>query len=232
MRFDPPLVPGRLLRRYKRFLSDVELADGSVVVAHCPNPGRMTSCNAPGSPVLLSRAASPTRKLAYTLELVGVDGRWVAVNTMRPNAVVHEAIAAGRVAELTGYNLLRREVAYGRNSRVDLLLEGAAGRCYVEVKNVTLAADGVAYFPDAVTARGARHMDELAACVRSGDRAVLLYVVNHPGCHTVRPADAVDPVYGQALRRAAQAGVEVLAYGCAISPQSLELAGPIRVDLS
>ncbi|MBM3465571.1 MAG: DNA/RNA nuclease SfsA [Armatimonadetes bacterium] len=232
MKFESPLIPGRLVRRYKRFLADVALEDGSVIVAHCPNPGSMLGCCAPDRPVFVSRSANLARKLPYTLELIDVGGHWVGVNTMRPNAVVHEALQAGQIAELGWYTDIRREVKYGDASRVDFLLEREGARCYLEVKHVTLVHEQVAYFPDSVTTRGARHLQELRAVKRHGHRAAMLFVVNDPAATVVRPADSIDPAYGRALRQAARSGVEVLAYRCRTSPEGLFIDDPLRVDLT
>jgi sugar fermentation stimulation protein A len=227
----PPLHTGVLLRRYKRFLADVRLDSGEEVVAHCPNPGRMTSCAAPGCRVWLSHHASPRRKLKWTWELSELDGTTVLVNTARPNAVVEEAVRAGAVPALQGYASLRREVRYGERSRVDLLLEDP-GRCYVEVKSVTLrVGPGEGAFPDAVTARGARHAAELAAQVAEGHRAVLFFLVSRGDVDVIRPADEIDPAYGVALRAAVDAGVELLAHRAEVGPGGISVgpALPIRL---
>lgn len=155
----PPLIPGRLIKRYKRFLADIELPDGSTITAHCPNSGSMLGCNLPGSPVMLSISSNPNRKLTHTWELVQFGEYWIGLNTMLPNRLAEEAILDGTITELNGYRTLRREVPYGsERSRIDLLLEGDKGRCYVEVKNVTLVEGGMALFPDAVTERGQKHL--------------------------------------------------------------------------
>lgn len=230
MRFDP-LQPGKLVRRHKRFLADVALPDGEIITAHCPNTGRMEGCAVPGSPVMLSRSTNPARRLACTLELVHAGGRWLNVNTLRPNALVQEALEEGRLDELRGWRFVRREAPW-RHSRFDLLLQGPDGRpCFIEVKNVTLFADGVAYFPDAVTERGVRHLDGLSQVVKAGGRAVQFFVVNDPDCRLFRPADLVHAAYGKALRRAARRGVEVLAYAWDTTVEGMTLAGPIAVDL-
>lgn len=229
----PPLHAGVLLRRYKRFLADVRLEDGQEVTAHCPNPGRMTSCMAPGCRVWLSHHDDPRRKLAWSWELSEMDGTMVLVNTARPNAIVEAAVRAGAVPALLGYPGLRREVRYGERSRVDLLLEDPArGRCWVEVKSVTLrVAPGEGAFPDAVSARGARHAAELAAQVRGGDRAVLFFLVSRGDIDTVRPADEIDPAYGVALRAAVAAGVELVAHRAHVDRAGVRVgpALPIRL---
>jgi sugar fermentation stimulation protein A len=231
MELPHPLTPGRLLRRYKRFLADVELDDGAVVTAHCPNSGSMLGCALPGSPVLLSRSDNPTRKLAYTWELVRVEAGWVGINTGLPNRLVREGIERGIVAELQGYGRIRQEVCYGsERSRIDLLLE-EPGRCYVEVKNVTLVVNGIARFPDAATTRGQKHLRELMAMVAGGARAVNFFVVQHAGARAVGPADAIDPAYGSLLRQAARAGVELIAYQASVTPTEIALCRPLPVVL-
>lgn len=228
----PLLIPGRLIKRYKRFLADIELEDGSMVTAHCPNSGSMLGCNRPGSPVMLSRSDNPTRKLAYTLELVQVDRWWVGLNTMLPNRLVEEAILNGTITELQGYARLRREVAYGsERSRIDLLLEGEQGRCYVEVKNVTLVEDDRALFPDAVTERGQKHLRELQEVVQSGHRGVILFTVQRGDGRAVAPADATDPAYGRLLRKAVANGVEPLAYRAMVQPEEIRLTERLPVLL-
>ncbi|MFP4559834.1 MAG: DNA/RNA nuclease SfsA [Thiohalorhabdus sp.] len=233
MRFEQPLLEGTLIRRYKRFLADVELADGSVVTAHCANSGSMATCKEPGRPVMLLPADSPKRKLKYTWELYHSGGSWVGVNTHRPNALVAEAIAAGEVPELAGYASQRREVKYGRNSRIDILLEDPdKGPCHVEVKNCTLLApDGAVRFPDAVTERGRKHLDELMELAAGGGRAVMFFLVNRADGEGFGPADHIDPAYGERLREAAEAGVELLAYRTRIAPEGIELAAAEPIDL-
>lgn len=227
MKLPHPLTAGRLLRRYQRFLADVELADGTVVTAHCPNSGSMLGCAMPGCPVLLSRSDNPARKLPFTWELVRVDDCWVGINTSLPNRIVREGIEQGIVAELRGYGRIRQEVCYGsERSRIDLLLE-EPGRCYVEVKNVTLVEDGVARFPDSVTVRGQKHLRELMAMVGEGARSVNLFVVQRADAREVAPADAIDPVYGRLLRQAAAAGVELLAYRAVVTPEEIVLCEPL-----
>lgn len=235
MRFDPALQAGTLVRRYKRFLADIQLADGTQVTLHCPNTGSMLNCMAPGSRVWFSRSDDPARKLPGTWEIVETpQGRLACINTGRANRVVEQALLAGTIAELAGFSQLRREVRYGEeNSRVDFQLSFEHRQAYVEVKSVTLGFDGstTAAFPDAVTQRGARHLRELTAMVRAGHRAVQLYCVNLTGVEAVRPAEEIDDAYAQALRQAVADGVEVLAYGVQLTPEYIFIDRPLRVEL-
>lgn len=216
MKFPEPLIEGQLIRRYKRFLADVRLPDGSEVTAHCPNTGSMLGCQPEHGRVWLSRSSNLARKLPFTWELVETaPGMLACVNTARPNGQAREAIGAGRVSELAGYSLCRPEVRYGEEkSRIDLLFSGHDSKpdAWVEVKNVTLEQSGQGFFPDAVTTRGQKHLRELMAQAALGDRAVLFFVVNHTGIKTVKPADHIDPHYGELLRQAHEAGVEIFAY--------------------
>ncbi len=230
--FPQPLVPARLIRRYKRFLADVEMADGTTAMAHCPNPGSMLGLDRPGSEIWLSPATAPGRKLPFTWELIRIDGRLVGINTGHPNALAAEAIRGGLIPELAGYAGLRREANYGRNSRIDILLQG--GRtppCYVEVKNVHLKRADAAEFPDCVTARGAKHLDELADMVRAGFRSVMLYVVQRTDCRRFAIAADIDPTYAKTLKRAMAAGVEAISYGCAVELTGIGVAEALRLDL-
>lgn len=237
MRFPTPLISGRLIRRYKRFLADVELDGGEVVTAHVPNSGSMMGVDAPGSAVWLSRSDNPKRKLAHTLEMIEADGGLVGVNTSHPNALVADAILAGMIPELAGYERLRREVKYGQNSRIDILLDGA-GRppAYVEVKNVHLRRPGLrdglaAEFPDCPTARGAKHLEELAAMVAQGCRAVMVYLVQRMDCTHFRVAGDIDPAYDAGLRRALARGVEAVCWACALTPETIDLQRPLPLRL-
>lgn len=232
MRFQPSLVEGRLIRRYKRFLADIELAGGERVVAHCPNPGSMRTCMVEGGRVWLSRSDNPARKLAHTWELADVGGALVCVNTTRANELVAEALAEQRIPELAGYARITREVRFGERSRVDFLLERDGLTCHVEVKSVTLGpSPGVAAFPDSVSARGTRHLEELARLARAGRRAVLLFVGNRSDVRSIRPADEIDPLYGHTLRVAQAAGVEILAYVSQLEPTGIRLHERVPVHL-
>ena len=221
-----PMAHGVLTARYKRFFADVRLDDGRDVVAHCPNPGAMLGLNTPGLGAWVSPAAGAKRKLVWTLELIEADGGLVGINTMRPNALVAEALAADAIAELSGYASHRREVRFGEASRVDFLLEGAGRAPYwLEVKNVHLRRSGsLAEFPDCVAARSSKHLRELSARVTAGDRAVQLFVVQRTDCDHFAACAGLDPVYAAGLDVAARAGVEVLCYACDISVTDIRLA--------
>ncbi|NVN91120.1 MAG: DNA/RNA nuclease SfsA [Desulfuromonadales bacterium] len=219
----PPLIPALLIRRYKRFLADVTLQDGRSVTVHCPNSGSMKGCAEPGSRVFLSRSSNPGRAYPLTWELVESNGFWAGINTALPNRLVREAIENGSVVELQGYETIRSEVPYGEHSRIDLLLEGPSGRCFVEVKNVTLIENSSALFPDAVTTRGQKHLNELMRVVREGDRGVIFFTVQRGDAESLSPADAIDPEYGRLLRLALANGVEALAYRADISVEEIHL---------
>jgi len=229
MKFMSPLVRGRLVQRYKRFLADVVLDDGREITATCPNTGSMLGLCDPGLPVWLSESASPTRKYAHTWELVelgkGKARTFVGINTGHPNAVVAEAIAGGLIEPLSGYASLRREVKYGQSSRIDLLLEDPAkGLAYVEIKNVHLLREpGLAEFPDSKTERGVKHLAELTAMVREGHRGVMLYLIQRSDAQRFRTARDIDPVYAAALLAARDAGVEAYAAACRITPEGIDV---------
>jgi sugar fermentation stimulation protein A len=225
-----PLLEGRLLRRYKRFIAEVELADGRLVTAHTPNTGSMLQCAVPGYRVLVSIADNPERKLGFTLELVAVNGHWVDTHTHRTNRVVEEGLRNGAIMELSGCHITP-EFRY-HDSRIDFLLERAGEKSLVEVKNVTLTAAGdVACFPDAVTVRGQKHLRELMRASCEGYRSVIFFLVQRGEATSFAPADAIDPEYGRLLRQAANAGVEVLAYKSVVSPEENRVGHRIPVLL-
>jgi sugar fermentation stimulation protein A len=230
MRFPVPLVPARLLRRYKRFLADVRFESGELATAHCPNPGRMLGLNTPGARVWLSPSASPSRKLPFTLELVEADGGLVGINTLHPNTLTREALAGGVIEELRGYAVVRPEVRYDHNARIDLLLQDPHRHdCYVEVKNVHLKRGLRAEFPDSVTVRGVKHLAALRRRVASGARAVMLYVVQRADCDRLGFAADIDPAYAAAAAEAWQAGVEAVCYACEVSPGEIRIARRLPV---
>ncbi len=226
MKFPDPLIKGKLIKRYKRFMADVELENGDVVTAHCANSGSMLSVKEPGSEVWISPARNPDRKLKYTWELLRVGEAWVGVNTAHPNQIVFDAIEDGTIAELQGYESQRREVKYGKNSRIDILLENPDGtKCYVEIKNVTMKRNldrsEPAEFPDGVTARGVKHLIELSDMVAEGHRAVMVYLVQRDDCDGFNLARDIDPEYGAIYDKATAAGVEVLAYTCRLDEKQI-----------
>ncbi len=228
----PPLFPGTLVQRRQRFLADIDLDNGERITAFCPNTGSMLTCKKPGSPVLVSVSDNPKRKYAHTWELVKSNSVWVGINTQYPNVLVEEAIQTDNIPELTDYTAIKREVKYGENSRIDLLLQTDTQRCYVEVKNVTLAENRIAMFPDAVTTRGAKHLRELQAMARQGHRAAMVYVVQRADADVFRPADHIDVEYGKLLRIAHGAGVEILVYQTRITPQHISITHSIPFDLA
>jgi sugar fermentation stimulation protein A len=227
MRFTTPLIPATLLQRYKRFLADVRLESGLVVTATCPNTGSMLGLTTPGVRVWLSQSDNPTRKYRHTWEMLEVDlgkgPRLVGINTGHPNRLVADALAARRIKPLQGYAALRREVKYGRNSRIDILLEDERkGSCYVEIKNVhMMRRSGLAEFPDCVTERGVKHLAELADMVRAGHRAVMVYLVQRPDATSFTLASDLDPTYATAFEAARAAGVEAIALRCRLSPEEI-----------
>ncbi len=225
----PPLQSGILLRRYKRFFADIQLDSGEEITAHCPNTGPMTAISTPGSPVQVSFHADPKRKLAYTWEMIQVTENglaWVGVNTGMPNKVVGAALEAGILPELTGYQEIKREVTYGQErSRIDFLLTHPDNPpTYVEVKSTTWAREQLALFPDTVTTRGQKHLRELTALIPEA-RVCMLYFINRGDCPEFAPGDEKDPEYGQLLRQAREAGLEVLPYRFEITPTGIYFRG-------
>ncbi len=217
------LIPGILIRRYKRFLADVQLDNGTVITAHCPNSGSMLTCDIPGSEVLLSYHQSPKRKYAFTWEIVKVNSIWVGINTNVPNRLVYESILQNSIPELIGYPEIFREQKVGQKSRLDLMLRDDSKRCYVEIKNVTLVENGAALFPDAVTERGTRHLQELIKLTEAGHRAIIFFVIQREDGEYFSPADHIDPIYGAMLREAYSRGVEILPYRAVVMPSEIRL---------
>ena len=230
MRFKTPLLSGFLVNRYKRFLADIRLEDGTIVTAHCPNSGSMIGCAFPGWKVKISLASNPKRKLKYTWEMIHNGRCWIGINTQVPNVLTLEALKHGRIRELCGYGELRREVRYGERSRLDILARNGEGSlCYIEVKNVTLLDnDGCYAFPDAVTKRGKKHLLELVNIARDGHRAVMVYVIQRSDGEIFRPAKYIDPDYAACLAYAIDNGVEVLPYGTRVTPDSITLTSKVE----
>lgn len=232
MDFPDPLLRGRLIKRYKRFMADVVLDSGETVTAHCANTGAMLGVQDADSEVWLSPARNPDRKLKFTWELIRIGDGLVGINTAHPNKIVAESIEAGRIPELAGYATLRREVKYGKNSRIDILLsDGAKPDCYVEIKNVHLMREaGVAEFPDSVSTRAAKHQGELANMVKQGARAVTVYLCQREDCDTFGLADDIDPDYAAAAAKARKSGVEALCYACTLSPEAIVVGRRLEIS--
>jgi sugar fermentation stimulation protein A len=230
-------LAGRLVKRYKRFLADIETRDGRRLTVHCPNPGSMLGCAVPGSAVRCSTSQNPRRRLPHTLEMIRVRDTWIGLHTTRANALVDAALSAGAIPALSGYAVRRREAvpeSLAVGVRFDFLLTGHARDArplWLEVKSATLAEGGVARFPDSVTRRGRRHLELLTELRRRGARAALLFVIQRADCHVVEPADEIDPEYGRTLRAAASEGVEILAVRSRVSPRGLSLECPAQVRL-
>jgi sugar fermentation stimulation protein A len=223
MEFQPPLIKGTLIKRYKRFLADIQL-EKEKVVAFCPNTGSMLSVNTPGSPVYLSISDNPSRKLKYTLELIEIDGILVGINTHYPNLIVASAIQQSLIPELKDYQILKKEVKYRDNVRFDLLLEHKDGSLlYMEIKNVTLKLGKAASFPDAVTTRGQKHLIHLMDACQKGNKALIFYLIQRSDCHYFTVAESIDPKYAQLFKQARRNGVMALAYTTNITEKSIKI---------
>ena len=228
MKFENNLVKGKLIRRYKRFLADVELADGTVVVAHCTNSGSMKTCIEEGAPVYLSPAKDPNRKTKFTWEMIFINGAWIGINTMIPNKLAFDAIKNDEIEKLRGYTTVKREVKFG-DSRFDIYAENETEKCFVEVKNVTMKVANSALFPDAVTTRGRKHLETLIEVKKQGMRAVMLYIIQRMDVDTFGPAEDIDPEYAKSLRKAITNGVEVIAVQAKVSPEGIEIVKELNV---
>lgn len=232
MQFNSPLVPGKLIKRYKRFLADVELNSGEIITAHCPNTGSMKTCDTPGWKVMLSYHENLKRKYAYTWEMVHNRHCWIGINTGIPNRIAEEAIRKNHIQELQSYPEIKREVAYGKNSRIDLFLKNDTQTCYVEVKNVTLVEeDGNYYFPDAVTERGRKHLFELSDMVSRGHRAVMFFIVQRSDGKLFKPAKHIDSKYAESLKDAHKQGVEILVYQADVKPEGVAIQKKVAWNL-
>jgi sugar fermentation stimulation protein A len=228
----PPLIPGYLIRRYKRFLADVRLDTGETVIAHCPNSGSMKGCAVPGCPVWLSVSDNPRRKLKYTWELIKTPESMIGINTLVPNRLVKTAIETGQIPELAGYGTVRSEVTVRKGTRLDLVLEKTNRRnCYVEIKNCTLVEQGTALFPDAVTERGQKHLDELRHLVSAGYRGVIFYLIQRMDAHRFGPAVEIDPAYARKLSQARENGVEIIIRDVAIDLEQIRIHRPVPLQL-
>lgn len=241
MKFETKLISGTLIQRYKRFLADVKLSNGEIITAHCANPGAMLGLKDPGLKVWLSKTNNPKRKLKYSWELIEFEATnsFVGINTNLPNKLVEEAINASTIKELQGYLFLKREVKYGQNSRIDFLLsknkEGETSNsknCYVEVKNVhLLRTQSLAEFPDSITKRGTKHLNELANMAKDGHRAVMLYIIQRDDADTFALANDIDPAYAKAFQDAKKEGVEAIAYQCHLDTKEIRITTPIKLNI-
>ena len=230
MIFEKPLITGKLIKRYKRFLADVELEDGSVITAHCTNSGSMRSCIEEGAPVMLTHHNDPKRKTQYTWEMIYLNGAWIGINTSVPNVLAFEAIRDNRIKKLSGYNTVKREVKFG-DSRFDIYAENESEKCFVEVKNVTLKEGQYARFPDAVTSRGLKHLNTLIEVKKQDMRAVMLYIVQRMDVKIFGPAKEIDPAYAEKLKEAFTQGVEIIPMQAEVSPEKIELIRELPFEL-
>jgi len=228
--FQNKLVHGRLIKRFKRFLADVRLDDGTEVVAHCTNSGSMKSCLENGAEVYLTPVTDPKRRTKFTWEMIKINGSWVGINTGNPNKLAFEAIAAGLIPELSGYTNVKREVVFG-DSRFDVFAENETEKCFVEVKNVSLKEGKYALFPDAVTTRGQKHLKTLMEVKAAGIRAVMLYIVQRTDVEVFAPAREIDPEYAKVLKQAVNAGVEVIVLQVEVTPEGIYLKKKLPVEI-
>ena len=222
MKFETPLIPGKLIKRYKRFLADVQLEDGSIVVAHCTNSGSMISCIEEGARVYLSPAKDPKRKTRFTWEMIEINNSWVGINTSIPNQLVFEAVRDQQIPQLSGYTFVKREVKF-EDSRFDVYAENEKEKCFIEVKNVSMKVGDAALFPDAVTTRGRKHLETLIRVKKQGIRAVMVYIIQRMDVNTFGPARHIDPNYANALEKARNAGVEVIALQAKVNPMGIQI---------
>ena len=227
MQFSTPLVQGTLIKRYKRFLADIRLESGEIITAHCPNTGTMLSCSKPDSPVALSRSDNPKRKYPFTLEMVMDNSTWVGVNTAKTNKLVAEAIENGKIAEFQNVTTIKSEIRTSLHTRLDLQVTDGNDSTYIEIKNCSLAIDGCAMFPDAVTARGTKHLHELSRLTGEGSKSCIFFLVQRMDANRFSPASHIDPTYSEALLNATKAGVTVLVYQAEVSPMGIQVVRPL-----
>lgn len=232
MHFQHPLQQGTLIKRYKRFLADIRLPDGNEITIHCPNSGSMRGCSEPGSPVCYSRSDNPKRKYPHTLEMVHNGKTWIGVNTSRTNGIVAEAIEKRQINELSTFDAIKREIKTSDGSRLDLMLETGGQQTYIEVKNCSLAENGRALFPDAVTARGTKHLRELERLVGGGHGGVIFFLVQRLDCDNFSPAAAIDPTYSATLGEVFRKGVQILVYQARVTPESIDIVRSLPVKLN
>jgi len=230
MKFSTPLIHGSLIKRYKRFLADIKLDTGEIVISHCTNSGTMKSCIEEGAEVYLTHVNDKKRKTQYTWEMIKINNNWVGINTLWPNLLAYEAIKNNQIEKLTGYTNIKREVTF-LDSRFDIYCENNAAKCYIEVKNVSLKEGDFALFPDAVTTRGQKHLKTLIKVKEQGIRAVMLYIIQRIDVSVFSPAKEVDPNYTELLQKAEKAGVEIIAIQAKVSPHEIKLLKELPVEL-
>jgi sugar fermentation stimulation protein A len=230
MKFKNKLIKGKLVKRYKRFLADVELENGAIVIAHCTNSGSMKTCIEEGAPVYLSPALDPKRKTKFTWEMIYINNGWIGVNTIIPNQLAFDAIVSGEIEKLKGYTFVKREVTFG-DSRFDIYAENEDEKCFIEVKNVSMKVGNYALFPDAVTTRGRKHLETLIEVKKSGIRAVMLYIIQRMDVDTFGPAKDIDPNYAQSLKKAINKGVEVIALQAKVNNYGIELTRELLIKI-
>lgn len=230
MHFEKPLVKGKLIRRYKRFLADVELENGEIIVAHCTNTGSMKSCIEEGAPVMLSTHSDPKRKTKFTWEMIFMNGGWIGINTMVPNKLIFQALVEGSIEKLGGYPLVKKEVQYG-DSRIDLMAENDNEKCFIEVKNVSMKEGRTALFPDAVTTRGLKHLNTLMQIKTDGHRAIILFAIQRTDVDLFMAADKIDPKYAFALKQAYESGVEIIPLQIQVTPEHIMIIRELPFQL-
>ncbi len=231
MDFRLKLIPGKLIRRYKRFLADVELQTGEIVIAHCTNSGSMKTCLETGAPVFLTPVDDPKRKTKFTWEMIFINNSWVGINTSVPNKLVYDAVRNGSIKKLPGYTFVKPEVKF-LDSRFDIYAENEKEKCFIEVKNVSMKVGKYARFPDAVTSRGKKHLETLVEAKKQGIRAVMIYIIQRTDVEIFGPAWDIDPTYSQTLVTAFQSGVEIIPFVAKVTPESIEIQKEISFDLS
>lgn len=231
MRFEAKLQRATLIRRYKRFLADIALPNGEQLTIHCPNSGSMRTCSEPGSQVCFSTSDNPKRKYPQTLEMVHNGRTWIGVNTLRTNAIVAEALTLGLIAEIPKFDSMKKEVKTSEKSRLDLMLELGTQRTYIEIKNCSLVKDGCAMFPDAVTSRGTKHLNELAQLVGEGHQGIIFFLVQRSDGDYFKPAASIDPLYARTLSEVVRKGVRILVYQANVTPESIGVAHSLPVNL-
>jgi sugar fermentation stimulation protein A len=231
MKFQQKLISAKLIRRYKRFLTDVELEDGSTAIAHCTNSGTMISCIEEGAPIYLSPAKDPKRKTKFTWEMIFMNNNWIGINTIIPNKLVYEAIVNNEIKGLEGYTTVKREVTF-EDSRLDIFAENRNEKCWIEVKNVTMKVGNAALFPDAVTTRGLKHLETLIRIKKQGMRAAMVYVIQRMDVNSFGTANHIDPKYGEALKRAIKEGVEFFPVQAKVSPEGIDIVGILKMQIT